>query len=188
MVGHAVISHDPPTGHVQTLEEFFELHGKSGPSLPLALNVKSDGLQDLLAAAIERHGVQDYFLFDMSVPDLRSALRKGLRCFTRQSDLEPFPVLYDQCEGVWVDTLQDDWLEKEHLRKLVFDGKRAAIVSPELHGRPHLPFWEKLVSLGNFRAKKGFSSAPTFRRRPNPSSQRMRLADPDVDHRNLGFL
>lgn len=145
MVGHAVISHDPPSGHVQTLDEFLELHSRSGSSLPLALNIKSDGLQDLIAAALEKHGVRDYFLFDMSVPDLRASLRRGLRCFTRQSDLEPTPVLYNECEGVWIDTLEHDWLHRDHLLKLTSDGKRGALVSPELHGRPHRPSWEKFL-------------------------------------------
>jgi hypothetical protein len=148
MVGHAVISHDPPTGHVQTMEEFLELHGRIGPSLTLALNVKSDGLQDLIAEAIRRHKVRDYFLFDMSIPDMLGYLKRGLRCFTRQSDIEPDPALYEECEGVWIDTMRNEWLLRDYVLKPISDGKRAAIVSPELHGRPHLPFWEKLAAWG----------------------------------------
>jgi len=144
MGGELVVSHDPPIGEVESFKDFLSLHRQINPSLPLALNVKSDGLQDLLATAFKGYGVENYFLFDMSVPDLLVSLRKGLRCFSRQSDVEPVPAFYDECEGLWMDVFRVDWIKAPDIRKVVDDGKKAALVSPELHGRPHLPLWERL--------------------------------------------
>jgi glycerophosphoryl diester phosphodiesterase len=145
MIGHLVISHDPPTSHVQTLDELLDLHQRAGRNLPLALNVKSSGLASTLARALQKFEVSSYFLFDMAVPDLIACLKQGLTCFTRQSDLEPDPVLYTECSGVWMDTLRTDWITVEKVEASLQKDKIVAIVSPELHGRPHLSFWENLV-------------------------------------------
>ena len=44
--GKLVISHDPPTADSLLFEDFLSLYQERGNGLPLALNVKSDGLQE----------------------------------------------------------------------------------------------------------------------------------------------
>jgi len=144
--GELFIAHDPPVAvpHV-TAAQFFAMMAASDPTLPVAINIKADGLQSMLNGALEEHGVTDYFLFDMSIPDALQSVKAGLRIFTRQSDVEPEPQLYAQAAGVWMDAFYDDsWLTSEAIRRHLDVGKSVCLVSPELHGRDHRAFWERL--------------------------------------------
>jgi hypothetical protein len=114
------------------------------PGLCLALNVKSCGLQDLIAETIKAHGIRSYFTFDMAVPDLIGNIRAGLTSFTRQSEIEPEPILYAQAQGVWIDMFEREWVTAALIRGHLQNGKDIALVSPELHGRPYLKFWQYL--------------------------------------------
>ena len=89
--GKLVIAHDLPNQGSLSAEVFFEILCRRDRSLPLAINIKADGLQDLIKAFIVRHDVKNYFLFDMSVPDAITSLRHGLRVYTRHSDVETQP-------------------------------------------------------------------------------------------------
>jgi len=143
--GELVIAHDLPTAQSGTAEDFFRLLARHDPSLPLAINIKADGLQSLLKQALRRHGVENYFLFDMSVPDALYSLKVGLRVFTRHSDVERHPAFYEQAAGVWIDALfRDDWMAPTTVSDHLQAGKHVCLVSPELHKRPHLAFWNKL--------------------------------------------
>lgn len=139
-----VISHDPPAADALGTDDVLALHRRIDASLPLALNVKADGLQDLVVAALERHDVRSAFLFDMSVPDMLHWCRRGVPVFTRHSDVEPHPVLYDRAAGVWLDAFASDWWGPDVIRRHVDAGKRVCIVSPELHRREHRRVWESL--------------------------------------------
>jgi len=139
--GRLVISHDVARSGCLPLREFLGLYLRWGRGLPLALNVKADGLQGLLAAALRKSGVRNYFLFDMSVPDMRQYFRHKLKVFTRQSEHEPRPAFYAQSRGVWLDEFESHWIGERDVRRHHQAGKRLCIVSPELHGRDPLPEW-----------------------------------------------
>jgi hypothetical protein len=144
--GELFIAHDPPvTKPSVTAAQFFAMIAASDPTLPVAINIKADGLQHMLKEALEEHGVTDYFLFDMSIPDALQSVKAGLRIFARQSDVEPEPHLYAQAAGVWMDAFYDDsWLTSEAIRRHLDVGKSVCLVSPELHGRDHRALWERL--------------------------------------------
>jgi hypothetical protein len=140
-----VISHDPPSANALAADEMFRALTAIDTSLPLAVNIKSDGLQKMLKQALTLHGITNYFLFDMSIPDALASIQAGLRVFTRQSDLEPVPNFYEQAAGVWMDAFSDDrWLTPEAIEIHLKSGKEVCLVSPELHGRSYLPFWKRL--------------------------------------------
>lgn len=142
--GELVISHDPPSCKQMRLAEFlnqFETQLADG-DFPLALNIKADGLQRMLAGLLIEARVDNYFVFDMSVPDLLTYLDMGIPALTRQSDIEKEPVCYDACVGVWFDALRSPWPMENAVERTLGDGKIACLVSPELHRRSHLPFWE----------------------------------------------
>ncbi len=145
--GRLIVSHDPPAGENLALSEFLRIHRKSAPELWLALNIKSDGLQPMLKRELESARVANYFVFDMSVPDALSYCRAGMPTFTRQSEYEVEPAYYDQASGVWLDSFIGDWLTKDVISRHLDARKRVCIVSPELHRRAHLPFWEKLKGM-----------------------------------------
>lgn len=145
--GKLVISHDPARNDALPAEAFFSAYRHHVQDLPLALNIKTDGLQKLLAEALLEHQIQNYFVFDMSVPDMITYIKTGLRIFTRQSEYEPNPVLYEQSQGVWVDGFNSDWVDEATLEKHLKRGKQVCLVSPDLHGRPFEAFWERLARM-----------------------------------------
>lgn len=142
--GEVVVSHDPPVGqdHV-TLAELLTMFKQAGEPGALALNIKADGLQKPLAKALSEAGVSNYFVFDMSVPDGLVYLRHQLTAYTRRSEYERVPSFLDRAAGIWVDAFDSDWVEADDLRELSEGGKALALVSPELHGRPHEAVWSR---------------------------------------------
>jgi hypothetical protein len=147
--GRLAIAHDPPLELGFSFDDMLAIHGTHDSTLPLAINIKADGLQRLLGETLRGHGVTNYFLFDMSVPDAVQSIKAGLRIFTRHSDVEPDPVLYADAAGVWVDAFFDDrWITPAAIRAHLDAGKEVCLVSPELHKRPHLPLWSRLRDEG----------------------------------------
>jgi len=146
--GELFIAHDPPsTTPAVTAVQLFAMMAAYDPTLPVAINIKADGLQRMLKDALEAHGITDYFLFDMSIPDALQSVKAGLRIFARQSDVEPEPQLYTQSQGVWMDAFHDDsWITAEAIGRHLNAGKSVCLVSPELHGREHRAFWESLLT------------------------------------------
>ena len=145
--GELVISHDPALQDALPAESFFMAYRQQLEDLPLALNIKADGLQKLLAAALAEHQIRNYFVFDMSVPDMIAYIKAGLRVFTRQSEYEPNTVLYEQSQGVWIDGFKTDWVDEATIEKHLKHGKQVCLVSPDLHGRPFEAFWGKLAKM-----------------------------------------
>src|SRR5262245_54059112 len=97
--GALVVSHDPPTRGALALDAVLEDHRRLGPSLPLALNVKSCGLASRLVEAICRFAVADCFVFDMAVPDALDYVRRGLPAYTRISEHEEQPAFLPFAAG-----------------------------------------------------------------------------------------
>jgi hypothetical protein len=142
--GQLVICHDPPRGGEITLNELIALRG--GKLLPMALNVKADGLASQVRAALESAGDRgECFVFDMSVPAALAYLRAGVRTFTRQSEEEQDPAFYRRAEGVWLDAFYSDWWNPDLIARHLDAGKAVCVVSPELHGREHRGAWDRLA-------------------------------------------
>jgi hypothetical protein len=143
--GRLVIAHDPPSGGELPLEDFLAIHKKYNPSLPVALNIKADGLQKALCQVLEKYPSLEYFCFDMSLPDALHFPKWGLRFFTRQSEIEPEPALYSDAAGVWMDCFYGDWVEEQHVSRHLDCGKQVCLVSPDLHQRTHRDFWHRMA-------------------------------------------
>jgi len=154
--GKLVVSHDPPGRGALLLETLFEHYQSIGSTACLALNVKSDGLAEEMCRLIEKHTIENYFVFDMSIPDTLSYLRCGLRVYTRQSEFETQASLYEECEGVWLDAFRDDWYSQDTLIQHIDNGKQVAVVSPELHGRCHEKVWQLVRGLPEKYTQKTF--------------------------------
>jgi glycerophosphoryl diester phosphodiesterase len=142
--GNLVISHDPPLGIVPSALDMLQAYASVGHPGPLAVNIKADGLQRRIQGAMDRFHIKDYFAFDMSIPDMLLYIREKIPVFTRQSEIEPAPALYDQSAGVWLDMFETDWVTEKTITDHLAAGKRVALVSPELHRRQPVPFWTKL--------------------------------------------
>ena len=144
LAGTLVISHDPPIDNQVTVEEFLLEYINHGIDLPLALNIKSDGLQNQLKNLLEKFSIKNYFVFDMSIPDTLSYIQSGMNVFIRQSEYERIPVFLDQAKGVWLDSFEEEWYDESTLSAYVKRGIDVCIVSPELHGRYYLKLWHNL--------------------------------------------
>lgn len=141
--GALVVSHDLPVSDaLMSFAELLDLHRQAGHPGRLALNIKADGLQDLLCAGLAALPEASYFVFDMAVPDAILYLRRGMVAYTRQSEYESVPSFYDEAQGVWLDAFDRDWFGLAEIERHLAAGKQVALVSPELHRRPCETAWE----------------------------------------------
>jgi hypothetical protein len=137
--GKLVISHDMPRGQEMSLDDCLSLPGIS--TLPLALNVKADGLAEEIARCLRRHAISQWFVFDMSIPDMRSYLRAGCPVYCRISEVEQTPPWLQDCAGIWLDSFGPEWYGAGELDSLLKMGKPICVVSSELHGRQQQAQW-----------------------------------------------
>ncbi|WP_456310190.1 hypothetical protein [Serratia proteamaculans] len=147
--GQLVISHDIPDASAISADSFFEQYNnnKKNNHPTLALNVKADGLQKILKDMLLRHNVQNYFFFDMAIPDLLAYKKNSLKFFVRFSEYEPESKLIDDADGIWLDGFEKTIVDTNLIDSFLQRGKKVCLVSPELHSREHLPVWEEIKSL-----------------------------------------
>lgn len=137
-----VISHDMPGLNAMPLEEFFDIYKEIGNNLPLALNIKSDGLQEELRRHLLSFDVRNYFVFDMAVPDGLAYAKKEFNTYTRQSEFEALPAYYELANGVWLDEFLGHWITDKIVEDHLHQGKALCIVSPELHKHDNANAWQ----------------------------------------------
>jgi glycerophosphoryl diester phosphodiesterase len=140
--GELVISHDIANSSCMSFGDFLKIYNSYSTKLPLALNIKADGLQEKLLLELNKYGISNYFVFDMSVPDGLACLKAGLRTFTRQSEYEPHPAFYESAQGVWIDEFTRHWVDDVTIINHITNDKKICIVSPELHKRPMQKEWQ----------------------------------------------
>ena len=144
-----VISHDIATENCITVDKLFQIYSSYKNPLPLALNIKADGLQEKLKELLIKYRIENYFLFDMSIPDGLIYLKQDFKMFSRQSEHEMLPALYDVVEGVWLDEFHSHWINKDIIEKHLINNKKLCIVSPELHKRQYKSEWEDYKYINN---------------------------------------
>jgi hypothetical protein len=139
--GSLVISHDMAGADAQSLDDFLTSYVRYPARPTLALNIKADGLAELLAERLGAHGVDNIFVFDMSVPDTLGYLALYMPIFTRRSEYEGGSLLDRSAAGVWLDALVTPFVPPEDLVAALDEGLAVVLVSPELHRRPHEEAW-----------------------------------------------
>lgn len=140
--GELVISHDIADEKCISVKEMFEIYNKYDNTLPLALNIKADGLQAKLKELLEEYKIINYFVFDMSVPDGLQYLKYNIKAFTRESEYEKIPTFYNDACGIWLDEFLGHWIDKEVIEKHIHNNKQICIVSPDLHKREYKKEWQ----------------------------------------------
>lgn len=143
--GEIVISHNMPKGPEMTFEELLKL--LDGRNLMLALNIKADGMADVIKSLLEKYNHKNYFTFDMSIPEMVYQHKIGLNVFSGQSDIMPNPVLFDKAKGIWLDCFNSDWFGEKEIREILNNGKQVCIVSPDLHKREYKSVWKKYKNI-----------------------------------------
>ncbi len=145
--GALVVSHDMPGAGSMDFRSLLEVYCKFDKKLPLAINIKSGGLQRLLLGLLKEYRIENYFVFDMSVPDTLEYLNLGMKVFTRESEFEATPAFYEEADGVWMDEFTTSWITQKRIQSHLDNGKKVSIVSPELHHREHLARWKDYKAL-----------------------------------------
>ena len=144
-----VVSHDPPLVQQNpgTAQWFADLVRSTGNTGRLALNIKADGLQRALLDTFQTAGLPltQVFAFDMSVPDTLGYFATPMPVYTRMSEYEDTSVFMDRAQGVWVDNFTGGFPQIARSQAIMGQGLRAALVSPELHGRDHRPLWDDIL-------------------------------------------
>jgi hypothetical protein len=144
-MGQIVLSHDIADQNSILFKDFLKSMSKFDLTLPLALNVKSDGLQIKIKRELQNFGISNYFFFDMSLPDTLLYKKNDLTFYSRQSEFEILPYLYDDCTGIWLDAFFEEWYNVKTIQNHLNCNKKIAIVSSELHGRDHSALWNFLI-------------------------------------------
>lgn len=145
--GRLVISHDVPLGTEAAFDKTLQLFHNS--NLPLAVNIKADGLAVLLKRAVSTYNLADWFAFDMSIPDMRSYLDEKVPVFARVSEVEKVPPWIDEVAGIWYDSFSGTSYDAATIAGYLRAGKQVCIVSPELHRRPHQVVWRDIKALAD---------------------------------------
>lgn len=142
--GKLVISHDIADENCMEATRFFEIYNSYNCKATLALNIKSDGLQKELEILLKKYEIENYFVFDMSIPDTLGYLKNQIVFFSRQSEYELSPSLYEKCSGIWLDSFEKQWFDIDLIQNHFKNNKKVALVSPELHKREFKAFWDYL--------------------------------------------
>jgi hypothetical protein len=101
----------------------------------LILNIKEEGLEELIFKILLEREISNYFLLDQSFPFLHRTLRSGnKKVAVRVSDIESIETaLSVDSEWVWVDCFNGNWeFLLDMIPKLVNAKKKICLVSPEL--------------------------------------------------------
>ena len=144
-----VISHDISYSYSLFLEELFVEYKKNGlHDKYLAINIKSDGLKKL-GQLIKKYHIKNYFLFDMSVPEMVQYSKNKFSFLTRLSNIETKPILFKESSGLWIDNFGKSNFNKEIIDYAVAKAKIIAFVSPELHKLDY-NLWKKIEFYSNY--------------------------------------
>jgi hypothetical protein len=109
----------------------------------LVANVKEEGLEQRVEAALAARGIEEWTYLDQSFPFMVKTLRRGeRRCAVRVSEYESVKTalaLETRPQWVWLDSFTGAWPPPRDLVALAAAGYRIMIVSPELQARDPEP-------------------------------------------------
>lgn len=148
--GKIVVSHNIATEESFLFEDVLKLYKDLGGNTSLAINIKADGLQKSLKELLQQYKIENYFVFDMSIPEQVAFHKEQFKVFTRMSEFEPVPVLLDKAQGIWMDEWENSWINTDVIKKYIEKGKLISIISPEIHGRDKSVLWDNLKQFKNF--------------------------------------
>lgn len=136
-----VVSHNVADESCILFEEVLKLYKETGSNSFLAINIKADGIQDLLMKLLTKYNIENYFVFDMSIPEQVVYRKRKFNYFTRLSEYEKEPVLAEEALGIWMDEWEESWITEQVIREYLDKGKYVSIISPEIHGRNRDRLW-----------------------------------------------
>lgn len=147
--GIICISHDIITSesknNLYKFENLLDYYHKKNFNSFLAINIKEDGLGKKLKKLFDKYKITNYFIFDMSIPELINIKKNLSNFYARNSEYEESYLLKSlNPKGIWLDSFNENYELFENMIKLMEHWENIAVVSPELHKRDYLKFWDRI--------------------------------------------
>ena len=150
--GQLIICHDllPINCSPILFSSLIKLLKFSSHPFKIALNIKSDGLLDLIKSELLGSGLNnlDFFVFDMSIPETIKYMNSSIPFYSRISEYELHPQFLSKARGLWIDNFTGSFSQTLYALKYLDLGFFTTIVSSELHLRDHLILWSQLKQSG----------------------------------------
>lgn len=131
-----VIGHDPFEKFLNFNDWLSQYRHKT-----LILNVKEQGLEEILISKMKLYNIKNFFILDQGFPYLIKTLNTGeKRCSVRLSEYESINTvlsLKGKIDWVWIDFFTKFPLTIEKYQILKANRFKICIVSPELQGHNH---------------------------------------------------
>lgn len=129
--GDIRVGHDP-----NGLETCFETYLSEYQHAFMAVNIKEEGIEDMVLDSLRRHQIVDFFLFDLTFPSIFRLMSSGeSRIAVRISDFESvrdLNFIRNRVEWLWIDIFESaEFLDKLDWQEFV--GFKKCLASPELH-------------------------------------------------------
>lgn len=132
--GKLVVDHEPFVAAV-SLEDWLAEYAHKF----LIVNIKEEGLEEVIQKQLDFFGVKDWAFLDQSFPFLVKFLRLGqTRTMVRISEYENISTavgLFLRPDWVWLDSFLGQWYCAQDLERISEFGYRIMVVSPELQAR-----------------------------------------------------
>lgn len=106
----------------------------------VVLNIKEEGIENIVRELVSKYHVHDYFMLDLSFPAMIRMIRTGeKRVAIRVSHYESVDCalsLAGKIDWVWLDLFHDHFpIDRSQYHLLQKARYKICLVSPELHGR-----------------------------------------------------
>jgi hypothetical protein len=115
-----------------------------------AINLKADGLAELMVSHLISIRDSNSFVFDGSIPEMVRYRDSGIPHALRLSEYET--ELPWKSDYLWIDSFESDWWLSDPKINALFETHHLVFVSPELHRRDHRYAFEAFV---RFRRQYG---------------------------------
>ncbi len=130
-----VVAHDAFCNGINFCEFISEVKDRF-----LAINIKEEGIEEMVFDILSKEMCKRFFLFDVSVPQIFRLGKKYSRNFAfRLSQIEQINLEFcrQYADFIWIDTFDGSfWLNKDLILKLKNLSFNLCFVSPELHKPP----------------------------------------------------
>ena len=141
-----IISHDPYLSGKKLnfkifVKKYYKIINKNNTIL--ALNIKSDGIYKNLKKILIKYNINNYFVFDMTIPETLNYKVNKIKFYERYSCYETNLHFNKYSNGVWIDSFNGKFVFSKKIKK-----KKMCFVSPELHKKNNFKsFWKKIKKL-----------------------------------------
>jgi glycerophosphoryl diester phosphodiesterase len=140
-----VISHDHPISidAENDIENFFSKQKFDNESPYIFFDIKEAGLVSDIDSLITKYSILNYFVFDMSVVDHVSYIKRNIKTLSRLSKYEASNTyLAEKASGICLDLFEENTIDFSSLK---LDKKRPIfVISPELHKLEYKKLWEQI--------------------------------------------